>query len=228
VRRQSEKGGLLQSDFYLRQSLDLLENRAPKVLATKRDDLLQQIVEKYADEKPWTAKRTFGRLDYVFSEGLPKPTFRELAERLSYEVRNLRVGCVAPDFKAMDIDSRPVSLTEHRGKPILLMFSFKGCGACEAMYPTLRKLQRQYSSDQFLLLGVMVDETVETVREAVAAGDITWRCVWDGRLGPTIDSYRPDGYPTVLLLDREGRITSTSLRSEGELLPAVEALVNQQ
>jgi peroxiredoxin len=226
LRRNFENAGMFKADPSLRRSFDVLESRSPAALAARRDELLKLIVLKYPDQKPWEADRTFGRLNFTFREAKSQTTYRELADQLAYEVRNLRVGCVAPDFQGTDIDSRPVSLAEHRGKPVLLMFSFKGCGACESMYPALRRLQKQHSADEFLLLGVMADETVDTVRQAVTAGDITWRCVWDGRFGPISKIYHPQSYPTVLLLDRDGRIVSTSLRRE-DLLPAVASLVQK-
>jgi thiol-disulfide isomerase/thioredoxin len=108
------------------------------------------------------------------------------------------------------------------------MFSFKGCGACEAMYPTLRKVQEMFSSSGLSILGVMVDETADTVREAVLAKDITWRCVWDGPSGPIAKMYDVQGYPTVFLIGGDGRIKSDRLRREDELVANIEKAIHEQ
>ena len=46
---------------------------------------------------------------------------------------------------------------------------------------------------------VMVDETIDTVREAIAAKDVTWPCFWDGPSGAdrqdVLRSRLPDSLP---------------------------------
>jgi peroxiredoxin len=163
-------------------------------------------------------------LDYVFHAAPESPTFGDLADSLKYELANLRVGCRAPEFKATDVDGGSFRLGEHRGKLILLMFSFKGCGPCEAMYPTMRQIRERFSPADLSVLGVMADESVDTVRSAVTAGDITWRCVWDGPSGPIGKAYQVRGYPTLLLIDRDGRIASRSLQRDN-LIEAIEATI---
>jgi len=208
--------------------LDLLEKRSHDELVGRRAEFLKLVIEKYSGEKPWSADRTFGRLNYRFREDSEQPSYGELATKLSHEIKNLRVGCVPPDFTGMTIDGRRFRIAENRGKPILLMFSFKGCGACEAMYPALRKVQERYSPNGFSVLGVMVDETIDTVREAVAAGNITWPCVWDGPAGPIAKLYQVQSYPTVLLVGGDGRIKSIRLRREDELVANIEKYLKEQ
>jgi peroxiredoxin len=207
-------------------NLDLLEKRSREELTARRDELLALVVEKYPDETPWTAKRTFGRLDYKFHEDPQQPIFRELAKGLSYEIKNLRVGCTAPDFTGKDIDGERFRLSENRGRPVLLMFSFKGCGPCEATYPALRKVQERFFPKGLFILGVMADQTAETVRETVDAGEITWRCVWDGRSGPIAELYRVEHYPTLLLIDGEGRIAARPIRREEYIVAAIEKVLD--
>jgi hypothetical protein len=96
------------------------------------------------------------------------------------------------------------------------------------MYPALRKVQERFSPDGFSILGVMADKTVDTVRATVDTGDITWRCVWEGHSGPIGKIYNVQSYPRVILIDREGRIASTRLRFEEELIENVENVMKQR
>ena len=106
-----------------------------------------------------------------------------------------------------------------------MIFSFKGCAACEARYPGLRKAQERFSANGFSVLGVMVDKTVDTVHQAVATGDITWRCVWDSRSGPINKVFNVRHYPTLFLIDGAGRIVSTRPGREEELLASIEKVI---
>jgi thiol-disulfide isomerase/thioredoxin len=110
------------------------------------------------------------------------------------------------------------------------MFSFKGCVPCKALYPAVRKVEERFTPKGLSVLGVMVDRTVDTVQEAIDAGDITWRCVWDGPSGPITKTYNVKGYPTLFLIDGNGRIKATSidLRHEDSLVASVETLFDDQ
>ncbi|MEZ6197482.1 MAG: hypothetical protein R3F20_17445 [Planctomycetota bacterium] len=49
-------------------------------------------------------------------------TFGELAARELFALRHLAVGREAPDIRGRDVDDRPLTLSEHRGKVVLLSF----------------------------------------------------------------------------------------------------------
>ena len=74
----------------------------------------------------------------------------------------------------------------------------------------------------------MVDEELDTVTATISSGDITWPCVWDGATGPIAETFRVIGYPTVLLLDRDGRIVATNLRDEEALVARIEQLEDDE
>jgi len=228
VRSSFETAGMLEAYPEIGRRLELLAKLNPDELARERDNLLKQVKESLGESKPWSARRTFGRLDYEFHENRDGLTFRQLAEGLSYELKNLREGCIAPDFNGTFTDGQPFRLRNRRGSPTLLMFSFKGCGSCEAMYPSLRAVQQQFSNTGFSVIGVMVDQDVDAVTAAQKFGDISWPCVWDGPSGPIAETFRVRGYPTVLLLDRDGRIAATGLRDEKHLVAHIEEVVKDK
>ena len=225
VRDTLKTSGMLEALPEMDRRLKALSNLNVGELATARDNLLELVVARHAEQKPWTATRTFGRLNYEFHENPMGKTFGQYANGLAYEVQHLRVGCIAPDFKGTDIEGQAFHLVDRRGKATLLMFSFKGCGACESMYPTLRKVQEQFSKAGFSVIGVMVDQDIDTVTSATKSGDITWPCVWDGPSGPIAETYKVHSYPTVLLLDRNGQIAATALRLKKHLVEDIKKVV---
>jgi len=223
TRDQLAEIGAIEAHPDLDQAIQLVATSNPDKLAAERDDLLQQV--SHESGKPWTVDRTFGRLNYNFHDDPEGRSIGQLAESLSYEIANLRLGCMAPDFTGKSADGVEFQLRERRGKPTLLMFSFKGCAACESMYPALRTVQSRFSGAGFSVIGVMADRQADTVLAAQKSGSITWPCVWDGTDGPIVESYRIKGFPTVILLDRNGRIAATGLRDEKQLISHIDALL---
>lgn len=228
TRDRFEAAGMLKADPDLGRRLESIATLNPDELADERDKLLTQVKERFGERRPWATTRTFGRLNYEFHQDPDGRTFGQLAESLSYEIKNLREGCIAPDFNATFTDGKPFRLVDRRGKPTLLMFSFKGCGACEAMYPSLRAVQERFSNTGFSVIGVMVDQEMDTVTAAQESGDIAWPCVWDGPSGPIAETYRVRGYPTVLLLDHDGRIAARALQDEAMLVTHIEKVVKKE
>ncbi len=220
IRDTFAMAGALEAHPDISRRLEVLTKVNPKELAAERDGLLKLVADE--NGRPWAAKRTFGRLNYEFQEDPEAQTFQELAEGLSYEIGSLRVGCIAPEFRGTFANGEPFRLRERRGSPTLLMFSFKGCAACEAMYPTLRVVQERFSRSGFSVIGVMVDQELDTVTAAQESGVISWPCVWDGPSGPIAETFRVSGYPTVVLLDGDGRIAATGLRDEKHLVAHIE------
>jgi thiol-disulfide isomerase/thioredoxin len=227
LRKQFKSSGILAACPEIQGSLDFLQAQSKQRLIARRDELVELVLAKYASERPWTAVPTFGRLDYRFRLESEQPTLGVLANGFKYEIEKLRVGCQPPDFNAVDIEGRPFRLTHVGGRPTLIMFSFKGCGACQATYPALRALRERYATHELAIVGVMADESADVVRGTVAAGDITWQCVWDGPSGPIAKSYCVTSYPTFLLVDKNGKIAATkSVRLDP--IAAVEQIVGRK
>src|SRR5262249_45432384 len=118
--------------------------------------------------------------------------------------------------------------SDHRGKVTVVMFSFKGCGPCEAMYPGNRKLVETYRGRRFALLGVMGDDDLATVKESVTNGTITWPVWWDGgKPGPISTRWNVVGWPDVYVLDQKGIIRYCGTESSDLLELAVARLMKE-
>ena len=57
------------------------------------------------------------------------------------EREGLKAGTPAPDFDLPAIDGETVSLADHRGERVLLVFSDPHCGPCNELAPALARLQ---------------------------------------------------------------------------------------
>jgi hypothetical protein len=82
------------------------------------------------------------------------------------------------------------------------------------MYGQLRELMELYADRQFSVITVMADREVSSVSKAVQSGEITWPVIWDGKDGPIASAWYVTAYPTIYLIDDEGRIKSKGLRDD--------------
>ncbi|HQU43234.1 MAG: hypothetical protein B7Z73_03570 [Planctomycetia bacterium 21-64-5] len=77
------------------------------------------------------------------------------------------------------------------------------------------------------MLSVSGDEKVDTLREAVLRGEITWHCWWDGgRDGAICTRSHVDAWPTIYLLDAKGVIRDKELGAE-DVTPIIEGLIRE-
>ncbi len=65
-------------------------------------------------------KKKFG--DKAIPNDRRSRSFADAIDPLVFEFKNLRIGCVAPDIKAKDLDGVEFSLSDYRGKVVVLDF----------------------------------------------------------------------------------------------------------
>ena len=67
-------------------------------------------------------------------------------------------GKIAPGFTLKTPDGKTVSLSDYKGKAVLLNFWATWCAPCKLEMPWLIELQKQYASQGFTVLGVSEDD----------------------------------------------------------------------
>lgn len=150
-----------------------------------------------------------------------------MAQATLHELRNLRVGKVAPDIVGEDLDGKRFKLSDSRGKVTLLVFWGTWWGPCMALVPHERKLVERFRDKPFVIVGVNSDDDRAKARETAGREKMTWRSVWngpDGPDGPISQTWNVHGWPTVYVLDAAGVIRFRDVYRE-QLDRAVEELV---
>lgn len=137
----------------------------------------------------------------------------------------LAVGGIAPDITGSDAKGETFRLSDYRGKVVMLDFWADWCPHCRNMYPEERELVEELKNQPFALLGVNGDEP-ERARRVVNSGAVTWRSWLDGSAGPIAELYQIEAWPTILVLDKAGRIRFSGLRGV-ELKSAIESLLDE-
>jgi peroxiredoxin len=111
----------------------------------------------------------------------------------------------APEFSLTDLDGKPLTLAQSRGKVVLLDFWATWCTPCRQETPQFVALQQKYGARGLQIVGISMDDGPEPVRAfyrefkmnyPVAMGTAQVAEAYGGVLG----------LPIAFLIDRRGRI----------------------
>jgi len=178
--------------------------------------LLKTIAEG-GSEAVWPAGR---RLDYRYAQGTDPfakdetPRVRDIAAGELFRFSHLREGRPAPDLQVELLDGTPWTLADQLGRVVVIQFSFRGCGPCERMYPTLREL-RETHGDRLAVLTVMADADRSDTEAAKRSGKLPWAVHWDGARGPLATQWAVESFPTVYIVGPDGTVGPEGLRDDG-------------
>jgi thiol-disulfide isomerase/thioredoxin len=192
----------------------------PDVSRREATQLLEKIAAEYGNvmESPRTRYGpTLLKIDRSAIDQITHHNRRLLAdvgEMMKFELTHLSVGHPAPEITGPDERGKELKLSEQRGKVTVVMFSFTGCGPCEAMYPANRKLVETYRGRPFAFLSVMGNE-LGTVKQLVSEKTITWPCWWEGNVhGHIATHWNVSSWPTIYVLDHQGTSRYRNLRGD--------------
>ena len=132
------------------------------------------------------------------------------AQQIAEESRSSLSGASqsrAPDFTLTALDGTPVSLTDLRGKVVLLNFWATWCPPCKAEMPDLNALHEKYGAEQdFVVVGVNVEEDAEAVKPFVEQHQLAFPILLDRDSHVTTQLFGVRPLPTTFIIDREGFI----------------------
>ena len=124
------------------------------------------------------------------------------------------VGSIAPDFTMADTSGKPFTLSQLKGKYVLVDFWASWCGPCRGENPNLVAAYNKFKDKNFTVLGVSLDDNKEKWLQAIKTDKLAWKQVSDlkGWENATVSMYGYDGIPYNVLIDPSGKIIATSLR----------------
>jgi thiol-disulfide isomerase/thioredoxin len=118
-------------------------------------------------------------------------------------------------------------LSKYEGKIVLVDFWASWRGRCVADLPELRKVYEKYRDKGFDLVGFACDYRREDVEKFLREHSVPWPTVY-GENGPSpaVEYYGILTIPTMILLDRDGKVIDLNVRLE-ELDKRLEKLIGQ-
>ena len=121
-------------------------------------------------------------------------------------------GKLAPDFSFTDADNQVVSLSDFRGKVIMLNFWATWCGPCKYEMPLIEKMahDEMRTEQGVVLLTVNSGEAAATVANFMKGQGFTFPVLLDINRNILRD-YNVRGIPTTFFIGRDGVINEIKI-----------------
>jgi thiol-disulfide isomerase/thioredoxin len=123
-------------------------------------------------------------------------------------------GPTAPEFAPGSwINSDPLTLKKLRGRVVVVEFWTFGCYNCRNTLPYVKSWDERYRDKGLTIVGVHSPEfdeerKIDNVRRETASLGIRYPVVTDNDYA-TWKAYNVEAWPTVFILDKEGRVRWT-------------------
>jgi thiol-disulfide isomerase/thioredoxin len=131
---------------------------------------------------------------------------------------NIRIGSQAPNFKATDLNNQSITLSQFKGKSVILLdFWASWCGPCRESIPHLKALGKKYLPKGFEIIAVSGDENRQAWIEAVSKDSTgiwyhipyaeKWPCKQSQLTNDDVyQNYFVQAIPQLILIDKSGKI----------------------
>ncbi len=128
--------------------------------------------------------------------------------------KDIQIGDDFTDIKQKSPEGNWVSLSNYKGKWILLEFWASWCGPCRKDNPDLVKTYATYKDKGFEIVAVSIDANKEAWIEAIKKDQLTWIHMSDlqGGMNTASLTYGVFGIPDNFLISPDGKIVARNLR----------------
>jgi len=126
------------------------------------------------------------------------------------DLRAYPAGTMPPSFAGHTFDARHISITDLRGKVLVVNFWASWCIECRPEMPALDRLHRELAARGLAVVGINAREERATVRRYAKDLDLTFPLVLD-QDGKINAAYGVVGLPTTFLVGRDGRAVALAI-----------------
>ncbi len=125
-------------------------------------------------------------------------------ETIGEDWRPLEPRMQAPDFTLTTLEGNPVSLSDFRGRVVVMEFWATWCGPCRMSTPSLEAVYKAHRDKPVTVLLVNAGESTDKVR-AWTKGRFTAPVLLDAE-GEAQQRYGVSGIPQLFIINQDGEI----------------------
>jgi peroxiredoxin len=134
------------------------------------------------------------------------------------------IGKEAPDFTVTDIEGNKHSLSDYRGRNVMIIFWATWCPPCRAEIPHLIELRKQENEANLAMLAISTDKEQDTVKDFVKANKFNYTVAALGNTSLPSPFMDIEYIPTSFFIDPNGRIKTIVVQSLN--LKQIKAILN--
>ncbi len=176
------------------------------------------IKEKLMTSYLFSYVESLQNIDSLIDDALSFVRFQDYRDELTSIQASHAKGTQAYNFSLPDEKGIIRTLHEFQGKVVFLDFWYTGCKACIVYHETVLKpiIHAYRDNTNIVFLTVNIDDTRERWLASVKGGEYTSpesiNLYTNGEAGnhPIINRYKINSYPRPILIDKQGKIISTS------------------
>ena len=114
---------------------------------------------------------------------------------------------MAPDFHLKDLTGREFTLSNLKGKPVLLIFITTWCPTCRSEMPHYKNIYETYGQQGLEVVSIDIQESKTRVSQFAEKNRVSYRMLLDEN-GDVAGAYEVRGIPAMVLVGKDGTIIS--------------------
>lgn len=133
--------------------------------------------------------------------------YKKLFILLLFVIACVSLSCaeVSYDFTLQDLEGKPISLSDYKGKVVFIDFWATWCPPCRLSIPYVEKLYEQYKDNEdFVVLGINLEESKEDITKFMKKQKMNYPILLSDK--KVISNYKITSIPRFFLIDRNGEI----------------------
>ena len=140
---------------------------------------------------------------------------KEIDERIT-ALQRFEPGQIVPDIALPDADGVVRTLSDLRGKYVLVDFWASWCGPCRRENPAIVEVYQKFHDKGFEIFAISLDSNKEAWLNAIEKDNLTWTHVSElkGWAGEVSQGFCINAIPSNLLIDTEGKIIARNVFGE--------------
>jgi len=139
-------------------------------------------------------------------------------------------GKPAPAFTLVNLEGKKVSLSNYKGRPVIVNFWATWCAPCKLEMPWFEEFRQKYHGQGFEILGIAEDDAPKDEIEKTAKRiNVTYPILLtDGKVAPAYGGV--DQLPMSFYIDRKGVVVTQTigLASKDEVEANIRKLVDSK